>query len=163
MAEHLDLTKIGQIIGEVGEEEGGLIPVLQKAQDVFGYLPREVLQSIADRLGVSLTKVYGVVTFYSQFYLERRGKHVLKLCDGTACHVSGAPNLMSAVQEEFRTGPGETTEDGELTVELVYCLGCCALAPVAVLDDQVMGGVRQGVLLDWVKGCIGNGKEVPVT
>jgi NADH-quinone oxidoreductase subunit E len=106
---------------------------------------------IADQLGVSLSKVYGVATFYSQFYLERRGRHILKLCDGTACHVKGTPILMTAVEEEYNVGPGGTTEDGELTVEIVYCLGSCALAPVAVLDDQVMGRMRQEMLLRRMK------------
>jgi len=109
MAEDLDLTKVEQIIGEVGEEEGGLIPVLQKAQDVFGYLPREVLQSIADRLGVSLTKVYGVATFYSQFHLTPRGRHIIQQCDGTACHVRGAARIIETVERELGIKAGETS------------------------------------------------------
>jgi len=92
-----------------------------------------------------------VATFYSQFYLEGRGKHVLKLCDGTACHVKGAQALVSAVEEEYHIRPGETTEDGELTLEVVYCLGSCALAPVAVLDGEIMGRVQQDGLLAAVK------------
>jgi NADH-quinone oxidoreductase subunit E len=147
----VDLSLMDAIFDRYREQEGALIPILQRAQGVYGYLPPEVLQRIADRLGVSLSKVYGVATFYSQFYLERRGRHILRLCDGTACHVKGTPVLMTAVEEEYGVGPGGTTEDGELTVEVVYCLGSCALAPVAVMDDQVMGRMRQEMLLRRVK------------
>ncbi len=149
--ERIDLTAIEPVLERYRGEPGALIPVLQKAQGIYGYLPRPVMQLIADRLRVSLSKVYGVATFYSQFYLERRGRHVLKLCDGTACHVKGAPNLAAAIEQEFGIGPGQTTEDGELTLETVYCLGSCALAPVAVLDGQVMGGMRPDVLINVVR------------
>jgi NADH:ubiquinone oxidoreductase subunit E len=147
----VDLSLMEAVFDKYREQKGALIPILQRAQGVYGYLPPEVLQLIADRLGVALSKVYGVATFYSQFYLERRGRHILKLCDGTACHVKGTPILMTAVEEEYNVGPGGTTEDGELTVEIVYCLGSCALAPVAVLDDQVMGRMRQEMLLRRMK------------
>ena len=143
----VDLSLMDPIFEKYREQKGALIPILQRAQAIYGYLLPEVLQVIAGRLGVALGKVYGVATFYSQFYLERRGKHILRLCDGTACHVKGTAILMTAVQEEYGVGPGETTEDGELTVETVYCLGSCALAPVAVLDDEVVGRMRQETLL----------------
>jgi NADH:ubiquinone oxidoreductase subunit E len=151
MAEDLDLTKIEHIIGEVGEEEGGLIPVLQKAQDVFGYLPREVLESIADRLGVSLTKVYGVATFYSQFHLTPRGRHIIQQCDGTACHVRGAARIIETVERELGIKAGETTPDLKCTYEVVYCLGSCALAPTAMIDDQVARGLTPEKMLDVIK------------
>lgn len=124
-----------------------MIPILQKAQDVYGFLPKEVLQLIARNLGISISKVYGVATFYAQFYLERRGRHILKLCDGTACHVKGTPQLLTALRDEMAVTAGETTTDGELTLEIVYCLGSCALAPVAVMDDQVMGRMRADMLV----------------
>jgi NADH-quinone oxidoreductase subunit E len=149
--ETIDLSLMDPVFEKYREEKGALIPILQKAQGIYGFLPPEVLQLIADRLGVALSKVYGVATFYSQFYLERRGKHVLRICDGTACHVRGTPILMTAVEEEYGVGPGETTEDGELTVEVVYCLGSCALAPMVILDDKVMGRMRQEMLLRKVK------------
>ena len=147
----VDLSLVDEIFERYKEQKGALIPILQKAQNIYGYLPPEVLKLIADRVGVSLGKVYGVATFYAQFYLERRGRHILKLCDGTACHVKGAPSLMSAVEDEFDLNPGETSEDGELTVEIVYCMGSCALAPVAVFDGQVMGRMREERLLNQVK------------
>lgn len=151
----LDLRLMDEVFARYAGQPGTLIPILQQAQAVYGYLPREVLQLIARHLGLSLGQVYGVATFYAQFYLERRGRHVLRLCDGTACHVKGTPLLLSAVKDELRVAAGETTEDGQLTVEIVYCLGSCALAPVAVLDDQVMGRMRQEVLLQNVKKAIG--------
>ena len=150
----IDLSMMDKVFGKYATQEGALIPILQAAQSTYGYLPKEVLKLIADRLGVSLGKVYGVATFYAQFYLERRGKHILKLCDGTACHVKGTPALATAIEEEFGIGPGETTEDYELTTEIVYCLGSCALAPVAIMDGKVMGHLRQDALLEQVKGYI---------
>jgi len=151
----IDLSLMDEVFEKYEDQPGTLIPILQKAQAIYGYLPSEVLKLIADRLGVSLGKVYGVATFYAQFYLERRGRHVLKVCDGTACHVKGTPILMTAIEEKFNINPGETTDDGELTVEIVYCMGSCALAPVAVLDGQVMGRVRQEMLVRTVKKHIG--------
>lgn len=147
----VDLALLEPILERYAGQPGALIPVLQKAQEAYGYLPREVLQAIAKRLGLSLSKVYGVATFYAQFYLEKRGRHVLKLCDGTACHVKGAPRLLQSVGEALGVGPGQTTADGELTVEIVYCMGSCALAPVAVLDGQVTGRMQAETLLRKVK------------
>jgi NADH-quinone oxidoreductase subunit E len=147
----VDLSIMESIYETYRDQPGALIPILQKAQDSYGFLPPEVLQWIADRLDIALGKVYGVATFYAQFYLERRGQHVLKLCDGTACHVKGAQALVSAVELEYHVRPDETTKDGELSVEVVYCLGSCALAPVAVLDGEIMGRVQQDRLLAAVK------------
>jgi NADH-quinone oxidoreductase subunit E len=147
----VDVSLMDQVFEKYREQKGALIPILQRAQDIYGYLPGEILQLVASRLGVALSKVYGVATFYSQFYLERRGRHVLRLCDGTACHVKGTPKLMAAVADEYGIGPGETTKDGELTLEVVYCLGSCALAPVAVLDGQVMGRMQRERLLSEVR------------
>ena len=146
-----DLSLLENTFQQYQGQRGALIPILQAAQDIYGYLPREVLELIARQLGVSLGKVYGVATFYSQFYLERRGRHVLKLCDGTACHVKGAPLVLTAVEEAFAVEPGETTADGELTMEIVYCMGSCALAPVAVIDGVVAGRIRQEWLVQQVK------------
>jgi NADH-quinone oxidoreductase subunit E len=152
---NVDLNLMNEIFEKYAAQQGVLIPILQAAQSTYGYLPREVLELIANKLGISLGKVYGVATFYAQFYLERRGRHILKLCNGTACHVKGTPILMTAIEEEFGIEPGETTGDGELTVEIVYCLGSCALAPVAVMDGEVMGRMRQEMLVRKVKKQIG--------
>lgn len=155
----VDLSLMEPIFERYCGQPGALIPILQKAQDLYNYLPPEVLQLIAERLGIALSKVYGVATFYAQFYLERRGRHVLRLCDGTACHVKGTPVLLAAVEEEFGVRPGQTTEDGDLTVEIVYCMGSCALAPVAVLDGKVIGRMRQETLLKTVKRHLERGQE----
>jgi len=149
--ESVDLSPMEEMLKEFQGQKGALIPVLQKTQEIYGWLPPESLELIARRLNLSTSKVYGVATFYAQFYLEKRGKHVLKLCDGTACHVKGTPILATAVEEEYHIHVGETTEDGELTVEIVYCIGSCALAPVAILDDEVMGRVKQDKLLRTLK------------
>jgi NADH-quinone oxidoreductase subunit E len=158
----VDLSLMDPVLEKYREQKGSLIPILQRAQGIYGYLPQEVLRLIADELDTALSKVYGVATFYSQFYLELRGRHVLRLCDGTACHVKGTPKLMAAVADEFGIGPGETTEDGELTLEVVYCLGSCALAPVAVLDGQVMGSMRRERLLSKLRNQLESKTEPPV-
>ena len=151
----VDLSLMDEVFERYEGQQGAVIPILQRAQGIYNYLPPEVLRSVSDRLGISMSKVYGVATFYSQFYLEPRGRHILRLCDGTACHVKGAPGLICAIGEEFGISPDETTPDGELTLEIVYCLGSCALAPAAVLDGQVIGNMRREALLERVKKHIG--------
>lgn len=149
--ETLDLALLDDVLARFEGKKGALIPILQRAQAVYGYLPMEVLQHLADRLNISLGKIYGVATFYAQFYLQRRGRHILRVCDGTACHVKGAPHLMTAVAGEYGVEPGETTADGQLTLEIVYCIGSCALAPVTLLDDKVVGRVKEDDLLRRLK------------
>ena len=149
--DNLDLSLLDEIFAKYEGKKGALIPILQKAQAIYGYLPMEVLQDIADRLDISLGKVYGVATFYAQFYLQRRGRHVLRVCDGTACHVKGAPALLTAVEDEYGIAAEETTGDGQLTMEIVYCMGSCALAPVTVMDGQVVGRVKRETLLRQLK------------
>lgn len=149
-ADEVNLALIEPVLEKYVGKKGSLIPILQQAQDLYGYLPRPVLESISKKLRLPMSKIYGVATFYSQFYLERRGRHVLKVCDGTACHVKGTPDLLNAVREAYGVDPGQTTKDYELTLEVVYCLGSCALAPVAVLDTQVMGQLRREGLLTQV-------------
>jgi NADH-quinone oxidoreductase subunit E len=153
----IDLSPLDEIFTRYEGQAGALIPVLQKAQTIYGFVPPEVLQRIADRLNISLGKVYGVATFYAQFYLERRGRHVLRVCDGTACHVKGAPSLLTAVRDQYGVAPGDTSEDGQLTLEIVYCMGSCALAPVAVVDGQVMGRMRQETLIRRVQRQVEDG------
>ena len=146
-----DLSLLDDVFAKYEGKKGALIPILQRAQAIYGYLPVEVLQDIADRLNVSLGKVYGVATFYAQFYLQRRGRHILRVCDGTACHVKGAPALLTAVEDEYGIAADSTTEDGQLTMEIVYCMGSCALAPVTVMDGQVVGRVKRETLLRQLK------------
>ncbi len=138
-SEALQLEPLDEILEAYRGEEGAVIPILQRTQELYGYLPGEALQHISKRTGFSLAQLYGVATFYSQFYLERRGRHIVNICDGTACHVKGAPRLVKALEEELGVKAGETTEDYRVTLEVVYCLGSCALAPMAVIDGQVVG------------------------
>ncbi|MCL2547394.1 MAG: NADH-quinone oxidoreductase subunit NuoE [Oscillospiraceae bacterium] len=116
-----------------------LIPLLQKLQDAYGYLPQDVIERLAERTGIFASQIMGVVTFYSQFRLEPVGKHIVKICFGTACHVIGAENIADAICRELSIALGGTTEDGEFTVESVACLGCCSLAPVVMIDDETHG------------------------
>jgi NADH-quinone oxidoreductase subunit E len=120
-------------------KRGALIPVLQQVQERIGYLPPEVMERIAERTGVSAAKVFGVASFYSQFRLEPVGKHIIKVCHGTACHVQGATSITEAVCAELDVADGETTVDGKFTVESVACLGCCSLAPVMMIGDETFG------------------------
>ena len=152
-----DLSLLDEVFAKYEGKKGALIPILQRAQAIYGYLPVEVLQCIADRLDIALGKVYGVTTFYAQFYLQRRGRHVLRVCDGTACHVKGAPALLTAVEDEYGIAAEETTEDGQLTMEIVYCMGSCALAPVTVMDGQVVGRVKRETLLRQLKRQVATG------
>jgi len=149
--ETLDLTKLDEIVGEVGEERGALIPILQRAQRAYGYLPKEVLREISDRLSISLSRVFGVATFYSQFHLTPRGRHVIQQCDGTACHVRGAKRIISTVERELGIKAGETTPDLKLTYEVVYCLGCCAIGPSAMVDGQVMGNLTPDKMIQVIE------------
>jgi NADH:ubiquinone oxidoreductase subunit E len=139
LASPVDLSQVDEILAKRKAERGSLIPILQDAQNSYGYLPREVLERIAEYLEVPFSQVYGVATFYSQFYLTRRGKNIIKVCDGTACHVRGAGRNMEALEQALGVRPGETTEDYQFTYEVIYCLGACALGPVTVVNGQVKG------------------------
>ena len=116
-----------------------LIPMLQETQQKHGYLPKEDMQRIAKELDMPLTRVYGVATFYAQFRFTPLGKHVVKICHGTACHVNGAENISQAITEDVSVQEGETTPDGLITLERVACLGCCSLAPVIMVKDTAFG------------------------
>jgi NADH-quinone oxidoreductase subunit E len=118
---------------------GNVIPLLQKTQEIFGYLPETSLREIARVTGKSPAEIYGVATFYAQFRFTPMGKHVMKVCHGTACHVQGADSLDTVVEQRLGVTPGSTTADGKFTVERVACLGCCSLAPVVMVDGEVYG------------------------
>ncbi len=137
--EELNLAPLYEVLKGYKTQRGAVIPVLQKAQEIYGWLPQQVLKTIAQEMHVPLSQIYGVVTFYSQFYLARRGRHVIRQCDGTACHVRGAARIIDATQNRLGIKAGETTPDYRVTYEVVYCLGSCGLAPVAMIDDKVVG------------------------
>ncbi|MHB9130862.1 MAG: NAD(P)H-dependent oxidoreductase subunit E [Armatimonadota bacterium] len=117
-------------------QSSSLIGVLQDVQAVLHHLPEEALRMVAERLGVPMSRVYNVATFYNAFTLEPRGKHIVKVCMGTACHVRGAPRILDEISRHLQISAGETTDDGEFTLETVNCLGACALGPVVVIDDK---------------------------
>ena len=149
--ETFDLSLLEPVFEEFQDEKGTLIPVLQRAQGIYGYLPKEALETISARMGVSLSQVYGVTTFYSQFYLTRRGRHIVRQCDGTACHVRGAAKIIRAVERELEIKAGETTPDYRVTYEVVYCLGSCGLAPVAMVDGEVVGRLIPEKMIEIVR------------
>lgn len=135
-----DLAPLMEILSEYKDNpKGALIPVLQKAQGVYGYLPKPVLEIIAKELKLTTAEVFGVVTFYAQFHLNPRGKHIIRVCQGTACHVRGGAKILEAVSDHLKIKPGETTRDLEFTLETVACLGACGLAPVMMVDDNTHG------------------------
>lgn len=138
-SETIELEPLDKLLDEFNGRTGTLIPILQKTQDIYGYLPPEALSRISDKMSIPLSQIYGVATFYSQFYLTRRGKHIIKQCDGTACHVRGAGKIVDRIQSELGIQAGETSPDYQYTFEVVYCLGACGLAPVAVVDNKVVG------------------------
>ena len=131
--------QLRKIIAEYKDTEGALMPVLQKAQDLYGYLPIEVQTIIAEGLGLSIEQVYQVVTFYAQFALNPTGKHRIAICLGTACYVKGAQGVLDELEKELGIKAGGTTPDGMFTLEATRCLGCCGLAPVIMVDDDVHG------------------------
>lgn len=137
--ETFDLAPLHSVLEEYRAQQGAVIPVLQKAQEIYGWLPKEVLEAVASGMHVPLSRIYGVVTFYAQFYLSRRGRHIVRQCDGTACHVRGAAKIVDSAQNRLGIKTGETTPDYRVTFEVVYCLGSCGLAPVAMIDDKVVG------------------------
>lgn len=116
-----------------------LITVLQQAQNIYGYLPTDVLVRIAEALDVPLAKIYGVVTFYSQFHLKPRGRNVIRVCQGTACHVRGVSRIVDKIKNELSIEEGGTTEDLRYTLESVACIGACGLAPVIMINEDTHG------------------------
>ena len=133
--------RLSPILAPYRGQRGALIPVLQRVQEELGYLPEEAISEIAQFLGVSENEVYGVASFYAQFRFTRPGKHVIKVCQGTACHVRGGRRILEVVERELGIHPGDITEDYKFGLERVACFGSCALAPVMVVDKMVYGRV----------------------
>ena len=141
MALTVDLKRTEEILARYPAEPRHLISVLQDLQLRYRYLPREALERVAATLGVPLAKVYSVATFYKAFSLTPRGERVLRVCTGTACHIRGAPLLLTELQKRLNIKPGETTEDLEFSIEAVNCVGACALAPVVMVNDTAHGNL----------------------
>ena len=126
-------------IEEHKDEAGALMPVLHEAQNIYGYLPAEVQTVIAEKLGIPLSEVYGVATFYSQFSLNPKGKHKISICLGTACYVKGSDKVLEAIERELHISCGECTPDKKFSIESCRCVGACGLAPVMIVDGEVYG------------------------
>ena len=132
-------AQLFEIIEKHKNEPGAIMPVLQEAQNVYGYLPIEVQQMVADGLGVPLSEVFGVATFYSQFSLTPKGKYNISVCLGTACYVKGAGDLFNKLSEKLGIGADECTDDGQFSLTACRCIGACGLAPVMMINDDVYG------------------------
>jgi NADH-quinone oxidoreductase subunit E len=135
--------EIGEITGQYRGKKGALIPLLQEIQSRFGYLSQDAISVLAEEIKVSENEIYGVATFYTQFKFKKPGLHQVKVCLGTACHVRGGASIMDSVERELGIPFGETTTDGQFSLERVACVGCCALAPVVVVDENVHGKMAQ--------------------
>lgn len=136
-----DLTLLTDVFQNMQKNGDNLITVLQKAQDIYGYLPTDVLYEIAEKTGNSPAKVMGVATFYTQFRLKKVGKYLILLCKGTACHVNGADSIEKAICEELGISDGDTTKDGLFSLKTVACLGCCSLSPVMMINEETYGSL----------------------
>jgi len=143
-----------QVIAEYRDTKGSMMPILQKAQDIYGYLPIEVQKIISDETGVSLEEIYGITTFYSQFALNPKGKYAIAVCLGTACYVKGAQDLVDRITLKLGLTPGSTTADGKYSLDATRCIGACGLAPVLTVNDEVYGRLSKedidGILAKYV-------------
>ena len=136
--------QLREVIDLYKATKGALIPIMQKAQAIYGYLPKEVQSIIADGLDIPLEEVYGVATFYSQFTLSPKGEHQISICMGTACYVKGAGLILEKISEILGIKSGECTPDGKFSLDGVRCIGACGLAPVMLIDDDVYGSLAPG-------------------
>ena len=135
-------TELEAFIDALPEKRGALISVLHRAQAIFGYLPKEVQEFIGEKLSLPIAQVYGVVSFYSFFTMEPKGKHPVSICMGTACYVRGADKILDLFKEELAIGVGETTPDGKFSLDALRCVGACGLAPVVLVGDKVYGRIN---------------------
>ncbi len=134
----VDFDLIDEILGRYYYDKGNIIGIMQAVQEEYRYLPQQALEYIAEKLGISMAKIFGVATFYENFSMDAKGKYVIKVCRGTACHVRKSVNVLQAVYDATGLSEGKpTTEDGLFTVEIVSCLGACGLSPVVVVNDEV--------------------------
>lgn len=140
--------QLQEVIERNKEVPGALLPILHEAQEIYGYLPIEVQQRVADGLGISLSEVYGVATFYSRFSLTPKGKHRISVCLGTACYVKGSDKVLAEVEKKLGIKSGECTEDGLFSIDSCRCVGACGLAPVMMIDEDVYGNLTEMKTVD---------------
>lgn len=132
-------AELMKVIAEYKDQQGAVIPVLHKAQEIYGYLPIEVQEMISEGLGAPLAEIYGIVTFYTQFTLEPKGEHHIGICLGTACYVKGSGQILEKFKERLSIDVGGCTPDGKFSLEATRCIGACGLAPVLTVNDEVYG------------------------
>ena len=130
-------AEIAQVIESYKDKEGSLIMVLHAAQEIYGYLPPELQEFIARKMNIPVSEIHGVVSFYSFFSTQKKGKHTIRMCQGTACYVRGGQKVVDAIKRNLNVEVGCTTEDGQFTFEIVRCIGACGLAPAIMIDDDV--------------------------
>ncbi len=143
MAENkkVDLSLIDGVLAEYAAVKGSLITILQKTQDIYGYLPKEAIELISAKTGIASSEIMGVATFYTQFRFEPVGKYLIMLCQGTACHVNSSELILQTIKDELKIDDGGTTDDGLFSLKCVACLGCCSLSPVMMINDDTYGSL----------------------
>jgi NADH-quinone oxidoreductase subunit E len=147
----IDIRLVSKIVSGYGDDQdSNLIAILQQTQDNYGYLPKQALKEVSRLTDVPLTRIFGIVTFYSQFTLIPRGRHAIKICTGTACHVKGVNDVKQKVKDQLNVVEGETTADYQYTLETVACIGTCFLAPVMMVDDRYFGKLTTDTVTDIV-------------
>ena len=144
-------AELMQVISELKEEKGSLMPIMQRAQDIYGYLPIEVQTMISDATGHPLEEIYGISTFYSMFNLNPKGQYKVSVCLGTACYVKGSGDIYERLKEELGIDGGECTADGKFSLDACRCVGACGLAPVLMINDEVFGRLTADEVPDILK------------
>ena len=139
--EEIDLGPANEILDKFVNMQGALMPALQAIQESYGYIPEATVHLTAERLNVYTSQIYGVLTFYAQFHLEPRGKYIIRVCMGTACHVKGAGRIADVIKDKVGVAHAETTEDLKFTAEYVACIGACGMAPVIMVNDDTFGSL----------------------
>ena len=153
----IDIRLVSKIVSGYGDDQdSNLIAILQQTQDNYGYLPKQALKEVSRLTDVPLTRIFGIVTFYSQFTLIPRGRHAIKICTGTACHVKGVNDVKQKVKDQLNVVEGETTADYQFTLETVACIGTCFLAPVMMVDDRYFGKLTTDTVTDIVDRYTGD-------
>jgi len=140
-------------------EMGALIPLLQSAQETYGYIPELAIDHISQIVGIPAAEIYGVVTFYSQFRLKPMGRNIVRICDGTACHVNASSAIMKVIENELKITNDETTDDGMFTLQKVACLGCCSLSPVVMINEETHGRLTPRKMQQLLKECRERSRE----
>lgn len=151
MKNTVELELIKPVLDAYGDVPGSMITILQQTQDIYGYLPKEAIEHIAERTKSEVSEIMGVATFYTQFRLTPAGKHLIMLCQGTACHVNSSELILQTIRDELGIDDGETTEDGIFSLKCVACLGCCSLSPVMMIDEDAYGSLTPAKVKEILK------------